>query len=148
MSYDLSNYLPIIFHRNVDYWNRNLSELGISSAEIPYLSVLHDLGSPTQEQLAARLQVHKSAVTKSIRSMEEKNLVTRIRDEKDARCFRVSLTDKGCKYWEIVEEKRNDWRRDILAGLSEEEIEITQNALIRILKNYDTEKENINNGKE
>ncbi len=136
MSDLLSNYLPRVYHRSTEFWNREMQDLEISSAEIPYLPILHRLGSATQEQLAGELQVHKSAVTKCIKSLEAKGLVTRVQDEKDLRCMRVSLTEKGLTCWSIMETRRIKWREIALKGISEEDAAVTESVLMKMMENF------------
>lgn len=49
----------------------------------------------TQKDLANELGVSKATIGVSLRRMELAGLVNRVTDLQDARCIRVSLTDKG-----------------------------------------------------
>jgi DNA-binding MarR family transcriptional regulator len=46
-------------------------------------------------ELASTLGVSSAAVTKAVRRLERKGLVTRIPDSGDRRCVKVCLTEKG-----------------------------------------------------
>jgi DNA-binding MarR family transcriptional regulator len=49
----------------------------------------------TQKELAGQLRVSKATMGVSLRRMEKAGLIDRKTDPVDARCIRVSLTDKG-----------------------------------------------------
>lgn len=59
------------------------------------LFLLKDKPGWTQKDLANELGVSKATIGVSLRRMELAGLVNRITDLQDARCIRVSLTDKG-----------------------------------------------------
>ncbi len=140
MTYKISNYIPRAFHRNTEFWNAELKDLDLSTAEFPYIPVLHRLGSATQEQLSYELAVHKSAVTKTVRSLEKKGLIERKKDASDMRCNRIVLTQKGEDYWEITQACRKRWDQVALQGLSKEEIEVAERVLMKVIENIEGEK--------
>ena len=59
---------------------------------------IRDSGAPTQNELAAHLGIGKASAGVSIRRLETGGFVKRIRDKKDTRCIRLSLTKKGEDY--------------------------------------------------
>jgi DNA-binding MarR family transcriptional regulator len=59
------------------------------------LLLLDERSGRSQKELANALGVSKATVGVSLRRMEAAGLVNRAADTRDARCVRVSLTDKG-----------------------------------------------------
>ncbi|MDR3349631.1 MAG: MarR family transcriptional regulator [Acidaminococcales bacterium] len=59
------------------------------------LFLLDERSGRSQKELAGALGVSKATVGVSLRRMESAGLVNRATDPRDARCVRVSLTDKG-----------------------------------------------------
>ena len=59
------------------------------------LLLLDERSGRSQKELASALGVSKATVGVSLRRMETAGLVNRATDPRDARCVRVSLTDKG-----------------------------------------------------
>jgi DNA-binding MarR family transcriptional regulator len=59
------------------------------------LLLLDERSGRSQKELANALGVSKATVGVSLRRMEEAGLVNRATDPRDARCVRVSLTEKG-----------------------------------------------------
>ncbi|GEM_PF-1195420 len=136
MNSTISKLVSRIFHRNQEFWNDTLQDVGIAFSEISFLQVLHNNGKMTQEELAERIQIHKSAVTKTVRMMLEKGLIERTKDEKDKRCNYISLTPFGEQRWKVMEERRPLWNDKMLRGISQEDIETTERVLDQILTNY------------
>ena len=67
--------------------------LYVGQTEILFL--LDEKTGRSQKELANELGVSKATVGVSLRRMELVGLVNRITDLRDARCIRVSMTDKG-----------------------------------------------------
>ena len=76
--------------------NMELEPLGISGAEGDILfHLLTGSNHIRQEQLAARLDIGKAAVSRTVDSLEAKGYLTRVRAPEDKRAHIVSLTDKA-----------------------------------------------------
>lgn len=75
-----------------------LGKYGLYPGQPQVLFALSKLGAPTQNELAAHLGIGKASAGVSIRRLEAGGFVKRIRDKKDTRCIRLSLTKKGEDY--------------------------------------------------
>ena len=75
-----------------------LGKYGLYPGQPQVLFALSKLGAPTQNELAAHLGIGKASAGVSIRRLETGGFVKRIRDKKDTRCIRLSLTKKGEDY--------------------------------------------------
>ncbi len=90
-------------------------DLYVGQTEILFL--LDDKTGRTQKELAQEIGVSKATVGVSLRRMEQTGLVNRIVDSKDARCIRVSLTDKGMRVCEQCKVAYEEAYKSMFAGL-------------------------------
>lgn len=104
--------------------NKRLKELGLSNrqAEI-ILNLLHHPGS-SQDDIADRLLINKSGITRQLTVMEEDGLVKRTVSPTDRRVTLVSLTQKAEALVPGIREINRQWADFMTEGLSEEEQEL------------------------
>ena len=88
--------------------------------------------------LAVRLGVEPPTVTKMLRRLEGCGLVERRQDPKDARSFRVYLTERGRALEDAVARCWAQTEATALAGLRSGERETFQKLLIRVRSNLDS----------
>jgi DNA-binding MarR family transcriptional regulator len=79
----------------------------LSSAEGSLLVELLAAGEATQQQIASRLQVDKSRVSRLCTALERKGLLARERDQSNRRNLRVQVTEPGEK---AATRLRQAWR--------------------------------------
>jgi DNA-binding MarR family transcriptional regulator len=75
----------------------------------------------TVKDIAQRLDVAKSRVTKIIDGLLEKKLIQRIHDPEDARIKLISLTPAGQKKYDAIEIFVKDIHRNLVMNLKSEE---------------------------
>ena len=95
----------------------------MNSAEFVYLIHIKDNQATSLKSLGAHLRMDDAQTTRVIRSLEEKNLVSKLRCQDDKRAFDIELTQLGQTLKPKIIEDRNEWIRLITAGLEETEIE-------------------------
>ncbi len=103
------------------YRGQKLKEVGIAGWQEPYLPVIGDNPGITQDQLAAKLHVDRSNVARQLARLEENGFVARSRCAADRRAVEVRLTEKGEQALPLIWQTRVEWRRELLAELTEEE---------------------------
>lgn len=86
-------------------------------------------------ELAERLFLEPSTVTRMVRRMEEAGFVRRRRDARDARVYRVYLTEEGRALEGMVNDHFGGIERKALAGLSAEEKDLLRRVLPRVHAN-------------
>jgi DNA-binding MarR family transcriptional regulator len=79
----------------------------LSAAEGSLLVELRAVGEVTQQQMADRLSIDKSRVSRLCATLERKDLLARERDPSDRRSLRLCLTDAGEK---AAARLRRAWR--------------------------------------
>lgn len=77
-----------------------LKQLGLYAGQEWILFLLWEKDGLSQSQLAARLRLELSTITKSVQRMERAGLVKRRDDEQDSRISRVYLTEAGRALYE------------------------------------------------
>lgn len=79
----------------------------LSAAEGSMLVELRAAGAVSQQQMAGRLSIDKSRVSRLCAALERKHLVLRERDASDRRNLRLCLTESGER---AAERLRHGWR--------------------------------------
>ncbi len=79
---------------------RVLRPFGLSVTQFHALRHLHEAGSLSVNELSARLLCDKSNTSRLLAQMERRGLVSRIRDSRDRRALRLSLTPQGAQLLE------------------------------------------------
>ncbi len=117
------------------YRDQFLQGTGMSGAQLPY--VLQICGSPgiSQDQIAQRLHVNRSSVTRQLGLLEENGFITRRRCESDQRVIEVAPTDAMLKLLPLVRDIFARWRAVLAAGLSEAELNTLAGLLARVVAN-------------
>lgn len=87
-----------LFHSYNACMQRMLSKYGLYPGQPQMLFAVRELKNPTQNELAQQLSVSKASAGISLRRLESAGFVKRVRDKKDTRCVRITLTQKGAEY--------------------------------------------------
>lgn len=87
---------------------------GITPAQAATLDTLRRAGPLRLSALATRLRIRPSTLTRNVRRMEEHGLIERLRDARDARAERVSLTAVGAATARSFKTLEEDLALDVL----------------------------------
>ena len=87
------------------------------------LEGMKDNGTLRMSQLAESVGTTPPTVTKLVKDLEEKGLVTRTPDDQDGRASILSLTDKGRQVAESIGKARLEGLGQVLTAWSSEDIE-------------------------
>ena len=85
-----------------------------------------------QDELAARLHVNKSNVTRQLTTLEDNGFVLRKRSETDRRSVEVYPTDKAREVEPEIHRVYSEWREQLFSGMSEEERDLLEDVLERL----------------
>ena len=94
------------------------------------LAILDRDGSISQAELAEKLDIDRSGVGRLLDRMEDRELITRVRDDHDRRVVRVSINQNVRPLLTQLEQISNQVKDIAVSGISEAE----QTELIRLLK--------------
>ena len=97
------------------------SRFGLPYSELKCLLLFNGERYLTVKNIAERLEVAKSRVTKLINDMELKKLAEKISDPKDSRIKLISLTPLGRKISDELSSFQNEIHKKILFQMNEDE---------------------------
>lgn len=107
----------------------------ITAAEQPFFMALQRCEGVTQEELTAMVCVDKAVTTRVVRSLEEKGYLTRVRDTQDRRQNRIYPTTLTRELGTAVQKDLLMFNDAVMQGISGEELEVIQKALIKMEAN-------------
>jgi DNA-binding MarR family transcriptional regulator len=113
--------------------NQRLKEYNLTGNEGSILMILKKNPEIYQEDIIKELQVDKSAVTRLLQNMVNKNLVKRIQSPDDKRYYLIAITKQGLEKQKLVDNVFSKKDRDIVAGLSKNE-QIELRRMLDIIK--------------
>ena len=115
-----------------------LAERGVQDVGQPkalfVLSTLQN-GCATQRELADMIHVSAATMANSLKRLERNGYIQRQSDEKDSRCNRIVITQKGLEAVERCQDAFDYVDTRLYAGFTPEEVERLKNAFRRMLQN-------------
>jgi len=102
-------------------YNQLLQDVNLHAGQDNLLCKLWANDGLTQVQLCEHLKCEPSTVTNMVKTLEQKGIVYRQRDEKDGRISRVFLTPEGRNLEGPVNERWKKQQDKLLAGIVPEE---------------------------
>jgi MarR family transcriptional regulator for hemolysin len=118
--------------------DRRLVGLGLSQARwlvLLHLSRFEEL--PTQRELAQSVGVEGPTLARLLDSLEAQGLVTRQAVPEDRRAKKISLSPPAQPLIEKIEAISTQLRKELFAGIDEEELRRCQQVHARILSNLE-----------
>ena len=106
----------------------------ISIPEWRVLALLSDINHQTAKELAAHSQMDKVKISRTMKLLESKGLITERTCKEDARARRYNLTVNGTQLINEVKPKALDFEKRLISSLSQNEIKEFQRC-IKILNN-------------
>lgn len=101
--------------------DRTPCERPVAVSEAHALAELEAGGAITQNELAERLRLQKSTVSRLVAQMEDKGWVHRARDDRDRRAQRLRLTVAGAKVSRTIAAARRDKFERLLIAIPPEQ---------------------------
>ncbi|RBQ22244.1 Transcriptional regulator SlyA [Candidatus Methanobinarius endosymbioticus] len=137
MSYYLNCHVLILNKAHQTFINPYLKEKNVSYNQYEMiLHIYHDEGS-IQRKIASACGTDKCGASRSLRILEDKQLIIKKMDENNRRSYQLFLTAKGKKIVEDIIEKEIQWEDYICKEMDIEKekfFEILDNACISSLK--------------
>ncbi|MFG3443113.1 MarR family winged helix-turn-helix transcriptional regulator [Bacillus velezensis] len=113
---------------------------GISQSRLELLAVLFYVDEISQSDLQKKVNIDGAAVTRHLKQLEAKEMVTRRRKPEDNRIILVRLTDQGRERIEASKKEKERFIKEMLAGVSEEERNMLKNVLSQMQNNIENMK--------
>ena len=101
---NLARLISTVHNQKNSYMNGYLKALGLSHGQVITLKIIHEENCIKQDDLNKRLQIDKSAVTRILKTLEEKGLIVKTRCEDDKRNQHIVLTNEGKKLYPSIKQ--------------------------------------------
>lgn len=106
--------------------------LDLNPAHFFYIGTLHRHPGISQDEIARRLCLDKSNVTRHLSVLESKGIVERRQSEVDRRVINVYPTEKLEELFPRVREVLREWNEYLIKDLEPEEVEILTGLLLKV----------------
>ncbi len=98
--FDLQIFLPYLLNQaaeesSIAFQEVYKSRYGMLRTEWRVLFHLGIYGEMTATEIGSRARMHKTKISRAVQKLEDRRLLKRVRDAKDRRAERLSLTDAG-----------------------------------------------------
>ncbi|XYY59826.1 MarR family winged helix-turn-helix transcriptional regulator [Bacillus velezensis] len=113
---------------------------GISQSRLELLAVLFYVDEISQSDLQKKVNIDGATVTRHLKQLEAKEMVTRRRKPEDNRIILVRLTEQGRERIEASKKEKERFIKEMLAGVSEEERSMLKNVLSQMQNNIENMK--------
>jgi DNA-binding MarR family transcriptional regulator len=100
---------------------RDQGDQSLSTTQFQALAILRDDAPITAMDMAMRLKIAGPTATRTLDSLERRELVLKERDPQDRRIVWLHLTETGVRAWEIERERQQEWVSHLIRDLSVEE---------------------------
>ena len=128
----MNRQIGIIERCNALYRSAAFKELGIGGYQHTYIIAVCNNPGISQDEIAKRIHVNKSNVTRHICSLEDGGFVRREDNPKDKRSFIVFPTEKALEIKPKILQILREWDNRLTEFLSNEEKELLNDILLRV----------------
>jgi len=108
---------------------------GISQSRLDLLTKLFEVDEISQTKLQKEVNIDHAAVTRHLKQLEEKGMVSRRKNPADNRFTFVRLTEEGRKSLSAFQDEKQRFISKVLTGFNKEERSLLLNMLTRIQDN-------------
>ena len=136
---EIAVYVNILNSRIKKCFFDKLQENGINITPEQYLvlDILWEKESLSQQNIADIIQKDKNSVTKIIDSLEKKQLVRRVMDQKDRRINKIELTDEAIALEKITTDVAINFMNDTIKGIDNKDLDCFVNVMRQIKDNLE-----------
>lgn len=142
---EIAVYVNILNSKIKKCFFDRLQEHGINVTPEQYLvlDILWDRQSLSQQNIADIIQKDKNSVTKIIDSLEKKNLVNRVVDQKDRRINKIELTAEGLALEKITTEVAINFMNDVVKDIDNQDLDKFVEVMRKLKDNLDNNNDNL-----
>ena len=112
--FKLIRWVSVLDRQFKIYVSSNIKKFNLNYSEFIYLINLFNHNGINQEAIAKNIYVDKAAITRTVQSLEKKNLITRVQNPKDKRAKNVFITDTAKSYEGELLSVLTNWKSEIL----------------------------------
>jgi DNA-binding MarR family transcriptional regulator len=140
----IDKYFKLYFRKMLKEYDLNSAEGMVLLAlfgsdgltEKQILTSIHSgTGAQTQEQIIRELHYDKSVLTRTMQALEEKEYVTRCKNQQDSRAFDFHLTQKAKDFRPKLMKILSQWHTHLIEGVDPKTLELLDEILETMAKN-------------
>ncbi len=124
-----SPLISILYRNQTKFLNQKLKDVELSSGLYPLLINAYKNQSISQEELAQKLHVNESTITRNLEKLEKKGLITKTPQKRKKI---INVTKEGAKIAQVIMDYDNEWDDIIKKELTDEEYNNFRDTLIKI----------------
>ena len=110
----VGHYISMIFRAQSLYLNHKLEKLDINPSQLHFLFEIKYNNEINQDKIASKCNMNKGSVARSIKKLEDKELVVRKIDDNNRRQNIISLTQKGENTLNESIKILDNWENEVL----------------------------------
>lgn len=134
IKFNIGRLISILHRQAQIFHTHQLKDINISSSEFPFLLYLNGNDGVTQETLVNFYGMDKAAVTRSIQSLEKKELVYRAKNNDDLRCNHIYLTHKARQLMPELKQRVDRWSDYLSEELDRNEVNQVIEVLVKMVE--------------
>ncbi|WP_412762697.1 MarR family winged helix-turn-helix transcriptional regulator [Peribacillus frigoritolerans] len=110
---------------------------GISQSRLELLALLYHVDEISQSDLQKKMNIDGAAVTRHVKQLEAKGMISRRRKSEDNRIILVRLTEQGRERIESSKKEKERFIKEMLVNVSAEERLVLKNVLLQMQNNIE-----------
>ncbi|MEW9095224.1 MAG: MarR family transcriptional regulator [Clostridiaceae bacterium] len=126
---EFGRWISILYRQFQIFINNELKDLNITSGEYIYLIKLYENKELTQEDLAEIYYIDKAAITRSVKSLEDKGYIKRVKNESDKRSYKIQVTEKALMVKYRIYNALKSWDDLISSDVNDGELKMVSDIL-------------------
>ncbi len=119
---EFGRWISILYRQFQIYINNALKDLDITSSEYIFLIKLYENEELSQEELSSIYYVDKAATARSLKRLEKKGYIYRLRDPNDKRAYKICVTPKALSVKMRIYEALESWDQKISVNIDDEKL--------------------------
>lgn len=124
-----SPLVSLLYRKQTTYINNELKDVNLSSGLYPLLINVYKNEDISQEELASKIHVNESTVTRNLNKLEKKGLITKTPQKRKKI---IKVTPKGGEIAQKVLDYDEKWDELIQKNLTQKEFQDFKKLLIKI----------------
>lgn len=137
----MANQIPLsrltgnIYRNTLAHNSEVFKKYSLGSGTYPYLLILSNNEGINQNQLSKELAVDKALSARVIKKLIDLEYIHKELNKDDSRAYQLFITDKAKEIIPDIREEIKKWNDIITQNLNEEEKEILENLLNKVMTN-------------
>lgn len=110
---------------------------GVSQSRLELLTLLYQVDEISQSDLQKKVNIDGAAITRHVKQLETKGMVSRRRKPEDNRITLVKLSNQGRERIESYKKEKERFMEEMLVNISTEERNVLLHLLSQMKKNIE-----------